>query len=143
MDNIKVVGITLLSKEEYAESKDLISPAYTRWWLRSPGIAKDCATSVTYDNSIDSTFLVDSVGNLVRPVLILNPEFSNLKPGDKITFKQCIWTVLRNNLALCDQFIGRSPFRKDYKADDANNYEYSDVKQFVDKWAKKNYILRS
>lgn len=36
--------------------------------------------------------------------------------------------------ALCDNIIGKCVFREDWKAKEANEYEASDVKKYVDKW---------
>lgn len=77
----------------------------------------------------------------VRPALqILNPESSNLNPGDQLEVVGHGWTVLNGGLALCNEIIGRTQFRKDWEAPDANVYERSDVKRYVEEWAKENGI---
>ena len=132
-------GITLLSVEE-AES--LLTEKERRysnsWWLRTPGYYRDGACYVgsngyvyCYGDGVDG----DDVG--VRPALIINLESSDLKVGDTFKFGDKEFKILSPTIAwMHKDDIGRCAFRKDWEADDANNYEASDVKKFVDEWFK-------
>lgn len=78
---------------------------------------------------------VNIVNNDVRPALkISNLALSNLSIKDKFIFSGKTFTVISKDYALCDESIGNCPFRKDWGAKDANVYEASDVKKFVDEW---------
>ena len=52
----------------------------------------------------------------------------------KFDFAGHVWTVVPGKLALCDDFIGYGCFRKDWRAIDANEYEASDVKKYIENW---------
>lgn len=133
-------GITLLSREEYLEHADLISNlAEWWWWLRSPGGLRYTAKRVDFDGSLDTNF-VYSVGGGVRPVLIGNFKSSNLECGAKFKLAGHTWTVLNDEMALCDECVGRTCFRKDEQAPDANNYDTSDIKAWLYNWAEENMI---
>ena len=110
------------------------------WWLRSPGIKSYDVLTVYNDGYVDyHGSSVDDAYNAVRPALkISNLEFSNLKIGDIFEFGGKIFEVISNNMAFCKQDIGRCAFRKDATAPDANDYEKSDVKKFVDDWFNKS-----
>lgn len=137
--NVTFYGITLLSKEEYLEHTNLISNNANWWWLRSPYICHNLAEYVNDDGSLGYNY-VDGVGGSVRPVLIGNLKSSNLERGTKFKLAEHTWTVLNDELALCDESIGRTYFRKDWKADDANNYDTSDIKKWLYNWAEENMI---
>lgn len=137
---IKFSEITLLSIEEYESNKDLIPAFDYWWWLRSPGSFQNGAADVTVRGALDSSNVSYTCG-VVRPALrIWNLESSNLESGDKLIIAGKTWTVLRGGLVLCDESIGYSAFCEDVSASDANVYEKSDVKKFVEGWAKENGI---
>lgn len=134
-------GITLLSKDEYISNIDIIEPTndWYWWWLRSPGSHQDYAASVSCDGSIYS-YYVNFGGGCVRPALIGNLKSSNLLRGDRFFLASFTWTVLTDEIALCDEFVGRTCFRKDYKAKNANDFDASDIKKWLYDWADKNGI---
>lgn len=136
--DIKFTGITLLSKDEYNNNKDIIPPVNSRWWLRSPGYLQYFAVYVYADGPItDRT--VDSDCSCVRPALYIWKS-SDLNRGDKFELAGRLWTVLSNNLALCDDTVGQTCFREDRTAEDANDYEKSDIKKWLHDWAEENDI---
>lgn len=138
--NVIFYGITLLSKEEYLEHINLISNIVeVWWWLRSPGLIQSCASYVDLDGSRRYNY-VDGGSGCVRPVLVGNLKSSNLERGAKFNLAGHIWTVLNDELALCDESVGRTCFRKDWKASDANNYDTSDIKKWLYNWAEENMI---
>ena len=51
------------------------------------------------------------------------------------------WTVIADDLVLCDDIVGYACFRKDHNAKDANDYEASDVKKWLENWAVENGIV--
>lgn len=134
--SLVIVGITILSKEEYDLYKDAIPLFNNYWWLRSPGSSSPYAC-IVYDygardgNDYD---VVDNGENAVRPALIINLESSNLNIGDEFTFADRDWTVISDALAICNSDIGTCPFRDYWAASDANVYEKSDLKRYVEDW---------
>ena len=136
---MKITGATLLSVEEARQlDKEILKASDNWWWLRSPSIYdkyyNQAACVIGGDGCVYDDGLVEiSVG--VRPALcISNLSSSDLKIGDKFTFGDRNFIIISDKYALCDEVIGRCAFRKDWEAKDANSYEASDVKVFVDQW---------
>ena len=157
-EDIVLTGITLLSKEEYLEHKDKITGVHNHWWLRSPGI--DYFSHATNDYFAAFVFGVDGHVDergydvdealCVRPALCIG-DLKSLQVGDKFKLAKQRWTIISDKYALCDNIIGKSAFsKKDWYTDYGNylcydkkglsDYETSDVKQYVESWAKKNGI---
>lgn len=136
LPNIK--GITLLSLEEYEELKANIPPLDDHWWLRSPGKSSDTACSAYNMGFCDTTFktYVNLDVLAARPALIV--ESSELKVGDKFQLGNHNFTMISDKYALCDNSVGHCCFRGDKKAGNANDYEASDVKKFIEDWLEKN-----
>ena len=137
---IEVNEITLLSVDEYKANRYLISNIPSWWWLRTPGTNIDYPGVEQIINGwIFAGYVSHNEG--VRPVLrIKNPESAFLKIGVKFRLANYTWTMLGDGLALCDDVIGECAFRKDWKATDANDYEKSDVKKYLEQWAIENGI---
>lgn len=134
--NIKnIKGITLLSTEEYEQFKNNI-PSHNHhwWWLRSPG--HDGRATIVLDDGTTDTYSVNYGQIAIRPALILNPESSSLKIKDEFEFGKHKWTVISDTYAICNDTIGDHChcFRADRLAEDANNYEKSDVKKVIEDW---------
>lgn len=133
----KLASITLLSLEEYQELKPNISLLNHWWWLRSPGdSAYEAAFVHGADGFVDAAGLDVGGAFGVRPALVL--ESSTLQIGDIFEFGNHIFTVISDKYALCNGSIGNHCFREDWKAKDANNYETSDVKKYIESWAKEH-----
>lgn len=132
-----IKGITLLSLEEYQELKPNISLLNRWWWLRSPGLYDFTAAFVYGDDGrvyAYGHYVVGAFG--VRPALVL--ESSNLQIGDNFEFGNHTFTVISDKkYALCNDSIGDHCFREDWKAKDANDYEASDVKKYIEDWYEK------
>lgn len=129
---IDVTGITLLSIDEYGKMIDVIPPIHEFWWLRSPGLLHDDAANVDISGAVSRLGRnVRRSDYCVRPALILD---SNLEIGDKFKLKNFVWTVISERYAICNTVIGQHCFREDWKAEDANDYEKSDVKKYLERW---------
>ena len=137
-EELEIIGATLLSIEE-AEKLPLRLRKYNRWWwLRSPGYFSNFATGVSSGGSVDRHgYRVSSSIVAVRPALIIkNLKSSNLKILDQFEFGGKIFEVISKDTSFCLEDIGIYTFRKNYKIEDnnANDYEKSDIKKFVDDW---------
>ena len=133
--DINIDGITLLSVEEYEACREYVPPFNGIWWLRSPGSSSEYAEVVSRSGGVYSYGGSVSYDYAVRPALkLVGLKSANLQIGDNFRLFGHDWTVVSNTHALCNDSIGESPFREDYEAEDANNYETSDIKMFVEKW---------
>lgn len=131
--NLDITAITLLSIEEYKVAEDNIPPVDNGWWLRSPGGYRFNAACVYPGGVVDdygATVSFDFVG--VRPALRFNPTSLNLQIGEKVLSGGFTWTHVSEGLLLCDRIITQMPFRKDWQAEDADKYEASDVKKYIE-----------
>ena len=138
--DIHITEVTLLSVEEYDKCKANIPAISKRWWLSSPGRGRAHATLVRCDGLRVYDF-VNYTCFVVRPALrIKSPEPSNLSIGDRFNLAGYTWTMIDDGLALLDGYIGQCAFREDWKASDANDYEKSDVKKYLKRWATENGI---
>lgn len=50
------------------------------------------------------------------------------------------WTVISDKYILCDRIVEKTPFRQDWEAPDANVYEKSDIKRWLENWAQEKGI---
>ena len=132
---LEITGATLLSVEEAKQLDEKILKAPDVWWLRSRGdddVSAACvnACGYVYDSGYD---VRQCFG--VRPALKLsNLEGSGLQIGGRFTFGDYNFTVISDKYALCNKIVWRSIFREKGEAKDANSYEVSDVKKYVDDW---------
>ena len=131
----------LLSKREYLNNKDNITPLSVYWWLSDKGATHANALVVTPEETI----MNEAVNNpyvYVRPVIVLPYRRKTFAGGDKFEFAGLTWTMLRSTGALlCDTFVGEMPFKNDWRVFDANYYPKSDVSKWVINWAVDNGIL--
>ena len=68
--------------------------------------------------------------------------YQNTLPIGEIFIKGDVeWVVISKYLAISKDLIGKQPFRKDYRADDANVYKKSDIKKFIEEWASERNII--
>ena len=131
---IKVNEITLLSIDEYKKSKQNISLIKdVAWWLRSPGYHNFTAAFVEVNGDVnESGYNVAIDYPAVRPVLKLLGA-SDLLIKEKLDLAGHTWTVISENLALCDDILGWTCF-----SNDTNAYETSDIKKYIDNWVNEN-----
>lgn len=138
-EGLLITGATLLSAEEAEKLPQHLRSYKGWWWLRSPGYYQDVAVLVNTGGSVyyGGSFVINDFG-YVRPTLRISAlESSNLLYiGDRFEFGGAEFEVVSDRLAFCTGDIGCCAFRRDWKAEDANVYEASDVKQFVEEWFK-------
>lgn len=134
-NGLDVTGATLLTAEEAKTLPKEILAIGKWWWLQSPGYCSNHAADVCSDGSVNYHGYGVSSTNAVRPTLeIQNLEASNLNIGDVFRFGNKNFEIISDTKALCTESIGKCFFREDWQAEDANDYETSDVKTFVDDW---------
>ena len=121
--DIDILGATLLTVDEAEQLPGRLRAYDEFWWVRSSGRRSSRIANARYT---------------VRPVLIIsNLESSNFQIGDTLKFGDREFEIISDDKAFCLTDIGTTWFREDSEADDANDYEKSDVKKYVDNWFKK------
>ena len=131
-----------MSKEEATSFLTQKEREYSAWWwLRSPSDSR-YASFVDFAGWAYYYYCCCDVNDtdrgFVRPALIINLESSDLEVGDIFEFGGKEFKILSPTIAwMHKDDIGRCTFRKDWEADNANDYEASDVKKFVDEWFEK------
>ena len=143
-------GITLLSIEEakkvHEKLRSLEENGHVHWWwLRTPGYIQHSAACVRDDGSLyDHGIDVSNKNLCIRPALrIRNHLFSGLKKLDEIEIFDCAWTVITDDLILCDNVLGNMAFRKDSDTPDANDYERSDIKIWLENWLEEQPEIKT
>lgn len=133
---LEITEATLLTAEEAETLPHRLREYEYWWWLRSSGDTQYAAALVYSYGSVNYYGIsVYGDGVYVRPALkIQNLESSNLAVGDTFIFHDKIFEVINKTTAFCTEDIGTYCFRKGWKAIDANDYETSDVKKYVDNW---------
>lgn len=138
-EELEITGATLLSIEEAEEYLRRVERAYNCWWwLRSPGDYYNYTANVYYYGDIyKNGHNVGYNNGYVRPALqIKNLESSNFKIDDIFELGGFEFKIISDNLAwMYKQDIGQYVFNKDVKK--GNDYETSDVKEFIDKWFER------
>lgn len=140
--DLDIEEITLLSKEEAS-----VLPAKQRnlglfWWLRSASIINNTEYADCVDD--EGVLWMRHVGitNGVAPALrISNLHQFGLNIGDSIEVGGESWVIISSELAWCDHLIGETAFQTDYLAPDANGYERSNAKKWLDQWALERGIV--
>ena len=134
---MEVREITLLSLEEYNANCRFITNLDNWWWLRSPGYYGGGVACVLMDGDIEHYGFSEDAERSVRPALRIVPE-NGIEKGDRIWAGGMPWTVISENLLLCDQSIGEMAFRNDCQT---NKFELSDVKKLLDSWAAEKGLI--
>lgn len=143
VDKIKITGVTLLSETEANTLLTKEERAYKNsWWLYTHGDDSKYAYSIDYDGYINCFGRnVNYSGISVRPTLKINIIDPCVLKGDTFRFGGHEFKIISSELAwMHKDDIGSRPFRYDYEADDANDYEASDVKNYIEEWFNKTIV---
>lgn len=138
-EELEITRATLLSTEEIEKLPIELREYSREWWSRSIGANQIYAASVYYDGSVnDEGYNVNYTFNCIRPALIIkNLGSSAFQIGDRFILGGKKFKVINEVTAFCLEDIGTCAFREDWRADDANDYEKSDIKKFIDDWFDK------
>ena len=131
---VKVLGVRLLTKEEYLQNRDCIGSRKPWFWLQDKCGEQSDLVAAVYIGDVVGFYEVDYKFGVV-PGLVL--EKSTLPVGSKLEYGLHSFTVLPKGLAVCDKALLRMAFREDWKADDAGVYERSDVEKWLKRWYGK------
>lgn len=140
-----VKGAILLSKDEVErlltreERKCTFEGRPCDWWIRTPCDSTHYVYTVDGVSgeilSDDGDYWVDDWA-CVRPALKLFGCWRSrgFDVGDMLDFCGYKFKIISNEYALCENAVDCKPFRTAADADDANIYEASDMKDYVDEW---------
>lgn len=144
---LEIEEVTLLSVDEATRIPKRLLKNRDYWWLCSPGRLCDFSVVACVDG--DDGYIYDDglfvkYAHDVRPALrVRNLGSLNLKVGTVVRINDCSYYVIPGDMLLSKKYIGECSFRKDWKAPDANAYEKSDIKKFVDDWAVKQGFMET
>lgn len=159
LDISNIENATLLSTEEAASiDKDFLKmekeelSSHKAWWLRSPYSDRNAfydkvaACVRGTDGNFHGCAKVDKYLGVRLALKITDME--DLQIGDKVCFGDKTFTIVSDQYALCDDFIGWYRFHQGACSRDseyaiADEYEYSDVKKMVDIWFERAKIMES
>jgi len=155
--SLKVTDVRLLTAEEAANVPvsllDIHTPySNNEWWLATSCKNPTRQMVVTHTGKVDIYGEDVGYANGIRPVMVVsNLREAGLANGDEFRAGGEEWTVISDELALCNGCIGRAMFRS-YKclSDDRNEfidsnnvrhpivelnlYELSNVKEELEYW---------
>lgn len=140
--DLDIQQVTLLLADEVSSLPESVLANESWWWLRSPGNNPSRAAYVDDDGEVNTIGYLVRCNFDVRPALrINNLKHLGFNVGDKIEVGDESWTVISEDLALCDRIVGTSAFRWATTAPDANVYEKSDIKKWLDQWTLEHGIV--
>ena len=131
---LDIAGITLLSDEEYHRYRDIIPKRDYPWWLRSAFYGIKCfAGFVNEDGELDYMTVKHKFG--LVPLIVINRDTSDrIGAGDRFRMKDMSWTAISDRHILCDDSLGNYQYREDWQADDANDFDASDIREMLIDW---------
>ena len=126
--------IFLLSTEEYERYKDKIPYIKCLWWLRSPGDNAYRAAYVGNDGVARSSGIsITDILDAVRPALRIIPgQWRPTDRDDRIFRCGMTWIKIDENLYIAEVPIAFIRFDKK-----SNNYNTSEIRQFLLDWCNK------
>lgn len=130
---IELKEASLLSRLEFKEFKDMIPPVSEKWWTLTPDSLENDRVMVVYGDKVFDESINVVIG--VRPVLKIENKLKKIRPGQKFEFASYDWTLLKDDLALCDRVINISNFN-DWTIRNNNVYQTSMLKEYIDRWFK-------
>ncbi len=141
---INVTEVTLLSVSEAKRIPRKLRGYSKAWWLRSQG-SDFYSAAFEYGGSggvyAPGHSVYITLG--VRPALRVRGLSSlNLKTGAVVGINDCSYYVIPGDMLLSKEGIGDCSFRDNWRAPDANVYEKSDIKKFVDDWALNQGFIK-
>ena len=133
---IDVKEITLLTLAKYKAYKERVPRSFDgAWWLRTPAKKPKYAKKphmcvVDYKALVDTRPIDESCG--VRPAMVF--EADRIAVGDSFELFDWGWTVIADGLAICNQVVYNCAFQGVWNEVDADCYETSLVKWYLDRW---------
>ncbi len=131
-EEFKIKKITLLCKDDYERYKKEVRQVNDYWWLKN--VDTDYPTLISAVDRAGGIAAIEpknkDVG--IRPVLVIEVRrlFFGTIPVKNFELFGHSWTMIGDNIALCDEIIEKKPFN-------STIYQYSSVKEYLDEWFKE------
>ena len=127
--------ITLLTVEEYRKYKSAVPNIEDWWWLRSPGNADDRAAYVCPKGAVLSRGDgIRSDDDAVRPAL--KSDEIILDVGEQFIALGNRWTVIGKGVAISNGVVATHRYDSD-----SNVWETSELKEWLEAWAKEGHTV--
>lgn len=132
----EIESIEILDRKILEANQDILPDMSKEYWLKG-GLCiipiKKLDDSVVYGTSYGTS--LDTVAG-VRPLIEFHDpnKFIFSHRGDKLNFEGVEWTVISKNEAVCNDFIGHSPYQSKTEERDADVYDKSDIRCFTEDW---------
>lgn len=137
LSDLQIGYVAVLSVGEADSLPVSIKAIDSNWWTRTPGMGIG-TVGVVYQGT-GRIYLDGDVCSMVcgvRPALqIDNLESLNLGKYDKFTVGSFSYTVISDDMVLCDDIVGACPFNNDMSLN--SDYDTSYLKQFVKDWSRE------
>ena len=131
--DLEVVGVSLLTENDYMTARNEIPIKRYRWWLRNGSLADPNHMSAIRMNT--NPCICEEYA-IVPALEVKNMKNCGFKVGDQFELAGLNWTVISDKTALCNKDIGRCTYAKNMK--NGANYRKSVAKKYMDDWARKN-----
>ena len=134
IDKNDIKGITLLSIKEARKLPQWILADGSRWWLRSPGRDRHDAAGITsYGSILSLGRSIRDTGAYARPAIKIDVRpYLPLMVGETVLILGRLAQYIGNDMVLLCEPIGCHRFDEN-----SNDYEKSEIKEFVEEWLKK------
>ena len=140
-DWVDIIRAELLTKEDLSCVPFSIKQYRKNWWVNIPDEEDplkvkvvDVSGGVIWSKTVTRFFAV-------RPVLRMNTSRSGfIKVGDVFTFGGKRFYFATDTLAFCLSDIGNCAFSSHMMVSTAQNYNNSDIKQWIDSWFSDSMI---
>lgn len=108
---LEAVEVSLLSKAEWEQAKDIIPNSWAKYWMSDPAETEGKAVcfipGAKMENGTFEEIDVATKEN-VRPVLRFSS--TDFEPGDSFIYAKIRWTVIAKGAALANAAVGKAAF---------------------------------
>ena len=129
---LDIFDVALLSTDEIKKYKDNLPLSCEWFWLRCPGGCGPYGAYFSLSGIREIRCCPENCRFAVCPVLhISNLKALSIQEGDILDFKSHKWTVISENLAICNDNIGYS------------YYDEETLANYIDDWIEEHHIVLS
>lgn len=106
--NLSVNGYRLMTREELQRFEDEMPEASMgiTWWLADIDPMDDCYIAYAEGNYTDDDMYCERSEANTHVRVVLEIEGEDLKSGDEFAYKGYVFTILDENIAISNNFIG-------------------------------------
>jgi len=140
-DCVDILRADLLTKEDLSRVPLSIKQYRKNWWVNIPDENNPLKVKVREGNGFAVSTKTVNRFFAVRPVLRIDASKSRyIKRGDVFTFGGKRFYFAYGALAFCLEDIGDFAFNLHMRASTAQDYNNSDIKQWIDNWFSDSII---